>query len=296
MLFPSSVMCFLETARKQNITHAAEALYMSRQAVSKQIMRLEDELGTALFDRSGGKLTITAAGRLYYEFYTAMLDRWKALQAEVRALSGREKLIRIGFLKGVNIEEQTFQLIDECAREDGSLRFIWERLEPFELAEGLLSGRLDIIFSFEPELRSVGIEKQTFIQSRFCVVISEMHPRFDSIEKLSDFESCVFLTWKLEHLPESSPTGSFAALCTQCGVRPLDVVRLPNMESVETGVEMGSGVTLCSIHDRICSKPRIKVFPTDMRSDIEVAWRAGEENPNVTEMVERIKKKLEESQ
>lgn len=292
MLFPSSVLCFLEAVRKQNITHAADALYMSRQAVSKQILRLEEELGTQLFDRSTGKLIITAAGRMYYDFFTSTMDRWKAVQADVRALNGQEKLVRIGFLKGINIEEQIFQLIDECSREDRGLRFIWERLEPFELSECLLSGRLDIIFSFEPELHSADIEKLTFIESCFCAAISELHPQFESIKKLSDFESCVFLTWKLEHLPESEPTGGFAELCAKCGIRVKDVARLPNMDSVETGVEMGGGATLCSQHDKLCSKPRIRVFPTEMRSDIEVAWRAEETNPNVTGMVERIKKKL----
>ena len=116
MLFPASISCFLAVARHQNVTRAAEELYMSRQAVSKQIMRLEEELVVPLFDRNSGKLAITAAGRMYYEFFSSMFDRWKALQADVRALSEQDRLVRIGFLKGINIEEQIFSLIDECSK------------------------------------------------------------------------------------------------------------------------------------------------------------------------------------
>lgn len=292
MLFPASISCFLEAARQQSVTRAAEALYMSRQAVSKQIMRLEEELGVPLFDRNSGKLAITAAGRMYFEFFSSMFDRWKALQADVRALSEQDRLVRIGFLKGINIEEQIFSLIDECSKDEKNLRFIWERLETVELMERLLSGRLDIIFSFEPELHDIEISKIQFIESRFCVVISEAHPQFPSIKKLSDFENCSFLTWKLEHLPEEASAGGFAKLCARCGIRVRDLARLPNMESVETAVEMGGGVTVCSMHDRLCSKPRVRVFQTDVRSDIEIAWRADESNPVITGIVNKIKNKL----
>ncbi len=145
MLFPASVSCFLEAARQRNITRAAETLYMSRQAVSKQIIRLEDELGVRLFDRGSTQLTLTAAGQMYYSFFNSVLDKWKALQADVRAISTQNRLIRIGFLKGVNIEEQIFSLVDGCAKGENDLRFIWERLEPAELTERLLLGSLDII-------------------------------------------------------------------------------------------------------------------------------------------------------
>ena len=292
MLFPVSISCFLAVARHQNVTRAAEELYMSRQAVSKQLIRLEEELGTQLFDRAAGKLVITAAGRMYYEFFSSMFDRWNTLQADVRALSEQDRLVRIGFLKGINIEEQIFSLIDECAANEQGLRFIWERLEPVELIERLLCGRLDIIFSFEPELHDVEISKIQFIESCFCVVISQAHPQFSSIKKLSDFENCRFLTWKLERLPEETSVSDFAKLCARCGIRVRELSRLPNMESVETGVEMGSGVTLCNMHDRLCSMPRIKAFPTDIRSDIEVAWRTDESNPVITGIIDKIKKKL----
>lgn len=292
MLFPASISCFLEAAKQQNITRAAENLFMSRQAVSKQILRLEGEIGVELFDRSGGQLAITAAGRMYFEFFSATLDRWKALQSDVRALSEQDRLVRIGFLRGINIEEQIFSLIDECSRDESGLRFVWERLETIELMERLLSGRLDIIFSFEPELHDEEIDKMPFIESEFCVVIGETHPREKEIKQLSDFEKCTFVTWALGNMPENASTTGFANLCASCGIRARHIVRLPNMDSVQTAVDMGSGVTICSLHDRLCSLPRVKAFPTGIRSDIEIAWRRDEPNPVISELVEKMRKVL----
>lgn len=42
---------FLTVAREENITRAAEILHISQPALSRQLMQLEEELGTQLFVR-----------------------------------------------------------------------------------------------------------------------------------------------------------------------------------------------------------------------------------------------------
>lgn len=57
--------CFLEVARRGSLSAAAEALHVSQPAASKTIRELEEILGVALFDRTGRRLALTAAGRVY---------------------------------------------------------------------------------------------------------------------------------------------------------------------------------------------------------------------------------------
>lgn len=57
--------CFLETARLGSLSAAADALHVSQPAASKTIRELEEILGTRLFDRSGRRLVLTAAGKVY---------------------------------------------------------------------------------------------------------------------------------------------------------------------------------------------------------------------------------------
>ena len=59
--------CFLETARLGSLSAAADALKISQPAASKTIQELEEMMGAALFDRSGRRLTLLPAGRLFQQ-------------------------------------------------------------------------------------------------------------------------------------------------------------------------------------------------------------------------------------
>lgn len=53
---------FLAIAREENITKAAESLYVTQSTLSKQMMDLEQQLGKQLFNRGKRKITLTEDG------------------------------------------------------------------------------------------------------------------------------------------------------------------------------------------------------------------------------------------
>ncbi len=57
----------LKIAEENNITHAAEKLYITQSALNQQLLKLEKELGTPLFNRSRANWSLTDAGRIYVE-------------------------------------------------------------------------------------------------------------------------------------------------------------------------------------------------------------------------------------
>ena len=65
---------FLEVARHKSFSRAGEKLSLTQPAISAQIRSLETEVGAQLFDRSGGKVTFTAAGRLFEPFAEHCLE------------------------------------------------------------------------------------------------------------------------------------------------------------------------------------------------------------------------------
>jgi LysR family transcriptional regulator, glycine cleavage system transcriptional activator len=60
-----AIKAFLAAARFRSFTSAAAALHVTPAAVSKQVRELEDDLGTALFVRTGRNVTLTADGEMF---------------------------------------------------------------------------------------------------------------------------------------------------------------------------------------------------------------------------------------
>jgi DNA-binding transcriptional LysR family regulator len=65
---------FLEVSRNKSFSRAGEKLSLTQPAISAQIRSLETEVGAQLFDRSGGKVTFTAAGRVFEPFAEHCLE------------------------------------------------------------------------------------------------------------------------------------------------------------------------------------------------------------------------------
>ncbi len=56
---------FIEIAKENSITKAAENLFISQPALSQRLRQLEKEIGTQLFLRDGNKMKLTEAGILF---------------------------------------------------------------------------------------------------------------------------------------------------------------------------------------------------------------------------------------
>jgi DNA-binding transcriptional LysR family regulator len=70
---------FLEVARNASFSRAAEKRFRTQPAISSQIRALEDEVGQKLFDRSGGKVTLTASGKYFLKYVEQALDNKRAM-------------------------------------------------------------------------------------------------------------------------------------------------------------------------------------------------------------------------
>src|SRR5918996_3750175 len=79
---------FHAVAKHLSFTKAAEALFMTQPAVTFQVKQLEEEFSTRLFDRSQGRITLTAAGALALEYAERILALSAELDARMKEASG----------------------------------------------------------------------------------------------------------------------------------------------------------------------------------------------------------------
>jgi len=87
----SYLLCFEAIKRYQNFSVAAENLYISQSALSKQIKTLEEQLGVVLFDRGHTTIQLTPIGERISEHVEAILNEYDKMMLEARSYLENEK-------------------------------------------------------------------------------------------------------------------------------------------------------------------------------------------------------------
>src|ERR1051325_11541116 len=77
---------FLEVARHASFSRAAEKRFRTQPAISSQIRALEEEVGAKLFDRSGGKVALTAAGKVFQRYAEESLQARRVVMTTVQEM------------------------------------------------------------------------------------------------------------------------------------------------------------------------------------------------------------------
>jgi len=90
---------FLEVARLSSFSRAAEKRFRTQPAISSQIRSLEEEVGAKLLDRSGGKVSVTASGKLFLRFAEDLLESRKTM---LTAIAETERVPRGEIVVGAN--------------------------------------------------------------------------------------------------------------------------------------------------------------------------------------------------
>lgn len=79
-----AIKAFTHVAERRGFTAAAKKLGMSASAVTKSIARLEDELGTQLFNRTTRRIALTDSGQEFYERCVRILTELEDAETSIR--------------------------------------------------------------------------------------------------------------------------------------------------------------------------------------------------------------------
>lgn len=92
---------FIAVVEASTLTEAANKLGMAQPALSTQIRNMEKQLGTELFVRSGRRLSLSSAGRIFYDRAKEIVALEQQAQSDiVRGFTGEEGSLRYGHTSG----------------------------------------------------------------------------------------------------------------------------------------------------------------------------------------------------
>jgi DNA-binding transcriptional LysR family regulator len=87
---------FLEVARLSSFSRAAEKRFRTQPAISAQIRAMEEEVGAKLLDRSGGKVALTSAGKIFQKYAEEVVQSRRNVMtaiAEMERVPGGEIVV-----------------------------------------------------------------------------------------------------------------------------------------------------------------------------------------------------------
>ena len=164
---------FTAVCRAQGFSPAASKLGKSQAAVSTQIGLLEKELGLKLFDRSKRPLSVTEAGRMFFDFATEILNKSGEFERYLAELSS-------GVAGEVNI---------------GASTSVGTYILPGILSR-LLRRHPKLQISLSTQPRSSVFESVKRADVDFGLVLSDQPPEGLSVKTLKTERLCLFVSPK----------------------------------------------------------------------------------------------------
>ena len=166
----------LEIAKYQNLTRAAEALYVGQPTLSKFLYSLETELGLPLFRKVGNRFLLTYAGERYVEKASQILRLKEELDAEMADILHRD----VGVLN-VAFAKMRYSYMLPCVLP------VFQNMHPnvkTNVLEGnsqendrrLLSGQIEVAFYSKPSITDDNIEYHPLASEELLICTCSGHP------------------------------------------------------------------------------------------------------------------------
>ena len=166
---------FVEVARCGSIRKAAQTLFVASSAINRQIRKLEEELGTELFDRLPSGMRLNAAGERLLQHVRSTLHDFHLTRTELDALKGERKgHITVASMDSLFIEFLP-SAVEEFSNAYPAVTYELTAMSPGEVAEAVISGRCEIGLSFLPRLPA-GLEVVARAALPIGVVMAPSHP------------------------------------------------------------------------------------------------------------------------
>ncbi|MEU6603519.1 LysR family transcriptional regulator [Streptomyces shenzhenensis] len=135
---------FVAVADTGSLTRAAERLFLSQPALTKQIKQLETRLGVRLFTRSRAGMALTEPGRTLAARAPALLADWDRLLRETKGAADRAaRVLRVGFMASA-ANEATQHIVAEFARRRPGWRADMRQAAWSDPTAGLADGDTDV--------------------------------------------------------------------------------------------------------------------------------------------------------
>jgi DNA-binding transcriptional LysR family regulator len=238
------VMYALEVASLQNVSQAAQRLYISQSALSQQLRRLEQELGYPLFTRTAKGLELTEEGKSFCELARPVADQWKVLCKRVTRNAGSQKIrLRLGVGSRV-YSNNLFARILAYFETNPRLEVTFVTEAGRDALEALRLGEMDMALDRLPpdeQANRQDVYSFPLIRERQCVLMSRSDPMAAlEVMTFQDLQGCTMISG----LEGSAEDRSMKNMLSKNRITINRVFRSDGIDTSMRMVRDGMGLTL----------------------------------------------------
>lgn len=226
---------YMELCKQKNFTEAGYACNMTQGALSKQIRKLENELGITLIRRNTRKFELSKEGEIFLSYAKKMKGTYEEMLKNVQ----KNQEIKIGCMP-VLAPYHFARLVADFRKEYPDIKLVIDERIASEIQEN--SDRYDFLI-----LRENMMEDQKkfrfspLYDDKLCAVLYEKHPLYgrDRLQ-LKELKDDVFI------FPERG-SGSYEVFyksCEKAGFEPKIAFEFPQANTIMSFVSEGVGVTI----------------------------------------------------
>lgn len=275
--------------KELHFAKAAEKLFITQPALSKQIQQLEDELGLKLFNRTKRKVALTKAGAYLMDEAEFMLNHLeRAVDATKRKALGEDGEIRMGFV-GSAMQSVIPNLLEQLNQDYPTIHTALEELNNKDQLDAIAHDKLDVGFV---RLESVhgGFNSKMVFEDSFSLVISKKHelqPKdFHSLNQLANEQ---FILFSNDYSQEYYDI--VMSIFEDHGFSPRVSHRSVQANSIFRLVERKLGVAIVpsSLADGVSLKVNfISLAHLKQRSKLMAVWSANNRNEALEKFLELV--------
>jgi LysR family transcriptional regulator, transcription activator of glutamate synthase operon len=226
---------YMELCKQKNFTEAGYACNMTQGALSKQIRKLENELGITLIRRNTRKFELSKEGEIFLSYAKKMTGTYEEMLKNVQ----KNQEIKIGCMP-VLAPYHFARLVADFRKEYPDIKLVIDERIASEIQEN--SDRYDFLI-----LRENMMEDQKkfrfspLYDDKLCAVLYEKHPLYGRNRlQLKELKDDVFI------FPERG-SGSYEVFyksCEKAGFEPKIAFEFPQANTIMSFISEGVGITI----------------------------------------------------
>ncbi len=278
MLTEQLINCFLAVVKNGSFTKAAEELFLTQQAVSKHVKKLEQELETDLLVRTTRTIHPTENGEVYYQMFLKWKTELESLKEQNATFSEKHKSLRIGILLYM-INGKVPYLIHELKKLHPEYQISIIHDEGISLYRRLMDNEVDLVITYDIFMpQDKELKFKIFGYAERQLMLAKAHPLAQAeldYKGIEDMNMLLFIN-KGESKAQSMKKALQERSDLGLGSGPVRLFH--TMEEVNLMTELGEGFSLNSNTSMFSSNPMIRYYSLGKKTTIIGVWK--EKNSN----------------